>query len=119
MPEPSADEQFVDAHVDALARRDLDDAMQHYDDDSVLVAGDERNVGRAQIRRHLEALLARTPADAVVERATTTDAAGRVVFEWRLLDPRFGVVQGEGYDRFALEGGVIRHQEVFDEPVHD
>jgi hypothetical protein len=115
----STEERLVESHFDALVRRDLDGAMRHFDDASVLVVGAETHRGLADIRRHLEALLARSPVDAVVERSATTDDAGRVVLEWRIVDPGSDLLRGRGADRFALEDGVIRRQEVFDGPVPD
>jgi hypothetical protein len=114
---PSTDEQLVELHFDALVRRDLDAAMRHFDDASILLVGAETHRGRADIRRHLEELLARSPADPAIDRSTSTDDAGRVVLEWRILDPGSDAVQGRGTDRFVIEDGVIRRQEVFDGPV--
>jgi hypothetical protein len=106
------DEAVVVNMVSALQQRRLDDAMAYFDDASVLRVGASEFKGIDAIRVALAGQVQAVDASTHVELGITTEAAGRVVLRWQVFDRPGGDLLAHGTDYFAVEGRIIRAQEV-------
>jgi hypothetical protein len=109
---PEQSEEIVGIVVAALQDRDLDVAMHHYDERSVLHIGDTTFTGRGEIRAALAGQLAAVDPSRHVELVTEPGPGGQVVLRWEVLDAPGGTRIAGGVDSFVVVDGVIREQRV-------
>jgi hypothetical protein len=111
------DEALVARVIEHLLARDLDTVMQHYGEQSVLrVVGVDDHAGATAIRDYFVAALAGAPPGADFVRQIDTEADGRVVMRWRLLDRPGGSPVASGEDRYRIDRRTIVDQVVSHHP---
>lgn len=103
-------ERTVIRVVESLRDRRVEDAMTHYNDDSVFRIGDEEVIGVEGIRTALTAQVAGADPSGEVDLHVTTDTSGRVVLDWLVRSGPGGEVTASGQDFFVVADGMIVSQ---------